>query len=56
MLKGPFSGGKHAYTIRGQYKIPIPNPYLSDISGPNLKEILEIAEISKSEWESGDCS
>ncbi|MBI5286319.1 MAG: type II toxin-antitoxin system HicA family toxin [Deltaproteobacteria bacterium] len=50
--KGPFSGGKHQFMIKGEKKIRIPNPHGSgDIHISLLKEILRQARISIDEWE-----
>lgn len=51
-FKGPFSGGRHQFMIRGTQKIRIPNPHGSgDIDDSLLKEILRQAGISKEEWD-----
>ncbi len=38
---GPFSGGKHSYIKRGNYRQIIPNPHYSDIDSEFIKEIIE---------------
>jgi predicted RNA binding protein YcfA (HicA-like mRNA interferase family) len=48
---GPFSGGKHQFMIKGNQKIRIPNPHVSDISISLVKEILRQAGISPQEWD-----
>jgi hypothetical protein len=48
---GPFSGGKHQFMIKGNRKIPIPNPHARDISASLVKEILPQAVISSQEWD-----
>ena len=51
--RGPYSGGKHQFMIRGRQKIRIPNPHKGkDIHIGLLKEILKQAEISKDIWNS----
>jgi predicted RNA binding protein YcfA (HicA-like mRNA interferase family) len=52
-FRGPFSGGRHQFMIRGALKVRIPNPHhRKDISAPLLNEILRQAGISDEEWES----
>jgi predicted RNA binding protein YcfA (HicA-like mRNA interferase family) len=49
---GPFSGGRHQFTIKGKKKIRIPNPHGSgDIDISLVKEILRQAGISSEEWD-----
>ena len=43
---GPFSGGKHQFTIR------VPSPHHGDISKGLLSQILRQAGVRKGEWES----
>jgi len=51
-FKGPFSGGKHQFMIRGRQKIHIPNPHKGeDVHISLLKEILRQAGISFKEWD-----
>jgi len=50
-FKGPFSGGRHSFMMRGQLKLRIPNPHKEDISVGLLKEILRQAGISDDDWE-----
>ncbi len=50
-FKGPYSGGRHLFMVRGELKIHIPNPHRSDISSHLLAEILRQAGISREEWE-----
>jgi len=50
--KGPFSGGKHQFMIKGPQKIRIPNPHSGEEIGVTLlKEILRQADIKKAEWD-----
>lgn len=54
-FKGPFSGGKHPFMVRGDFKLPIPNLHKSKDIGPELLlDILEQAGISKEEWDKLD--
>ena len=48
---GPFSGGKHAFMIRGKVRLPLPNPHGSDIGTGLLKRILRKAGVTLPEWE-----
>lgn len=48
---GPWPGGKHQIMLRGEFKLPIPNPHQGDISRDLLARILRQAGISRDEWE-----
>jgi predicted RNA binding protein YcfA (HicA-like mRNA interferase family) len=49
--EGPFSGGKHEYMVKGDFKLAIPNPHGSgEISVGKLKEILNEIGIETLEW------
>jgi predicted RNA binding protein YcfA (HicA-like mRNA interferase family) len=50
-FKGPYSGGKHQYMIRGEITIRVPNPHQADIGTEFLARILRQAAISKEELE-----
>jgi len=51
-FRGPYSGGRHQFMVRGALKARIPNPHKSqDISDSLLNEILRQAEISRSEFD-----
>jgi len=51
-FKGPFSGKKHQFMIKGNRKIRIPNPHGSgDVHISLVKEILRQAGITNDEWE-----
>lgn len=50
-FKGPYSGGKHQYLVKGELKLTIPNPHQGDISISLLSKILKQAHISRDEWE-----
>lgn len=50
--RGPYSGGKHQFMVKGEKKIRIPNPHKSnDVSISLVKEILRQAKISIEEWD-----
>ncbi|MGD1045908.1 MAG: type II toxin-antitoxin system HicA family toxin [Bacteroidota bacterium] len=51
---GPYSGGKHAFMIRNNKRVPLPNPHHGDISVGLLQRILKQAAISDIEWQSTD--
>jgi len=53
-FSGPFSGGKHQFMIRGDLRLPIPNPHTGDIGRNLLAKILQAGQISRAEWESLD--
>lgn len=48
---GPYSGGRHLLTVKGDLKVRIPNPHRSDISKHLITEILRQAKISREDWE-----
>ena len=48
---GPFSGGRHLFLVKGEFKLRIPNPHRGDISCALVNEILRQAGISKSDWD-----
>jgi predicted RNA binding protein YcfA (HicA-like mRNA interferase family) len=50
-FSGPFAGGNHSYMERGSKRVPIPNPHQGDISVGLLKRILDVAGITREEWE-----
>lgn len=50
-FEGPFSGKRHQIMIKGQVRVPIPNPHKGDISKALLAVILREANISRQEWE-----
>ena len=49
---GPYSGGRHLFMTKGDFKIHIPNPHRSDISKHLVAEILRQAGISSDRWNS----
>ena len=50
-FRGPFSGGRHEFMIRGTHRLPLPNPHAGSIGKPLLSRILREAGISREEWE-----
>lgn len=50
-FEGPYSGGRHLFMVRGDFKLRIPNPHQGDISAALLSEILRQANISSREWD-----
>jgi predicted RNA binding protein YcfA (HicA-like mRNA interferase family) len=50
-FEGPFSGGKHAFMLRGERTVRIPNPHQGDIGRDLLQRVLKQAGISREEWE-----
>ena len=49
---GPFSGGRHAYMVRGERRVAIPNQHAGAIGVNLLARILRQAGVSRQEWES----
>lgn len=50
-FRGPYSGGKHQYMVKGYLRVRIPNPHRGDIGKNLLRAILKEAGISEAEWE-----
>ena len=50
-FQGPYSGGKHQFLVKGEFKLYIPNPHKGEISPALLKKILKQAGITREEWE-----
>ncbi len=50
-FEGPYSGGKHPFMIRGNFRLTMPNPHRKEIGISLLSRILRQAGIKKSEWE-----
>jgi len=48
---GPYQEGKHPFMVRGDLRIPVPNPHEGDIGVDLLGRILRIAGITREEWE-----
>lgn len=49
-FKGPYSGGKHQYMTKENFRLTLPNPHQKDISPSLLARILRQAKISKDQW------
>ncbi len=47
---GPFSGGKHQFMKKNNFKLCIPNPHGKDIGIELLKRIIKDLGISKDEF------
>ncbi len=47
---GPFSGGKHSYMKKGNYRQTLPNPHSKDISAILVKEIIKQSGLSDDDW------
>ena len=50
-FKGPFSGGKHEFMVRGDLVLTIPNPHRGDIRVALLALILRQGGVTRKEWE-----
>ena len=50
-FKGPYSGGKHQFMIKGNLTLALPNPHRGDIGIGLIARILRQAKIDKDEWE-----
>ena len=48
---GPFSGGRHLFMVKGEFKLHIPNPHQSDISSALIAEVLRQAGIKGKDWD-----
>ena len=48
---GPYSGGKHAFMLKADLTLTLPNPHQGEIGRELLIRILRQAGISKEEWE-----
>jgi len=49
--KGPYSGGKHQFMVKGQLRVRIPNPHNREIGINLLKQVLKEAGIDRTTWE-----
>ena len=47
---GPHQVGKHPFMVRGNVRLPMPNPHSRVIGVPLLSRILKRAVVSKEEW------
>lgn len=48
---GPFSGGKHQFMEKGNFKISIPNPHGDDIGKNLLSRIIKDLRILEEDFE-----
>lgn len=48
---GPYSGGKHQFMLKDDFRLRIPNPHKADIGKNLLIRILHQANINKKDWE-----
>jgi predicted RNA binding protein YcfA (HicA-like mRNA interferase family) len=49
---GPFPGGRHAFMVRGERRVAIPNQHPGVIGVNLLSRILRQAGVSREQWES----
>lgn len=50
-FQGPYSGGKHAFMIKGDITLTIPNSHNKDIGKDLLIRVLRQAGITREQWE-----
>jgi predicted RNA binding protein YcfA (HicA-like mRNA interferase family) len=50
-FRGPYSGGRHQFMVRGTITLRVPNPHQGDISRELLSRLLKQAGITRREWE-----
>lgn len=50
-FSGPRPGGRHEFMVRGELRLPLPNPHQHDISVDLLHRLLKEAGITREEWE-----
>jgi predicted RNA binding protein YcfA (HicA-like mRNA interferase family) len=48
---GPYAGGKHAFMIKDDITLRVPNPHQGDIGRELLARILRQAGVSRAQWE-----
>jgi len=48
---GPYAGAKHAFMIKDDITLRMPNPHRGDIGRELLARILRQAGISREQWE-----
>mgnify|MGYP001561745355 CR=1 FL=1 len=49
---GPVEGAKHAFMVKSDLKVRIPNPDRGEIDGALLREILRQAGVAWTTWKS----
>jgi len=52
-FEGPYSGSKHEYMVKDDFRLILPNPHKKDIGVGLLSRILRQAGITLDEWEQG---
>ena len=50
-FEGPYSGGRHAFMVKGDITIRVPNPHQADIGRELLMRIVRQAGVNKDDWE-----
>jgi predicted RNA binding protein YcfA (HicA-like mRNA interferase family) len=50
-FEGPFAGGRHAFMLKGDLTLTIPNPHKGDIGRDLLSRLLKQAGITRQDWE-----
>ena len=50
-FEGPYQEGRHPFMVRGNLRVPIPNPHEGDIGQDLLNRILRLAGITREEWD-----
>jgi predicted RNA binding protein YcfA (HicA-like mRNA interferase family) len=50
-FEGPYQQGRHPFMVRGNLRVPIPNPHEGDIGQDLLSRILRLAGIRREEWD-----
>jgi predicted RNA binding protein YcfA (HicA-like mRNA interferase family) len=50
-FRGPFSGGRHEFMVRGDVVLTVPNPHRGDIGIGLLSRVLAQAGVTRKEWE-----
>lgn len=49
-FEGPYKGGKHAYMVKANLVLTIPNPHQKEIGVDLLSRILKQAKIRREKW------
>ena len=52
-FEGPYQGGRHPQTRRGDATVIIPNPHEGDIGVGLLRRLLRQADVTHEEWLTG---
>lgn len=51
-FRGPYSGSKHQFMLRGQRRVFVPNPHGGAIGVGLLGRLLRQAGVTRADWES----